>query len=72
MAEEQSLEKEAGGAMGKGSVDDQGRQLRAWRRRVGIDDQDVVAEDVVNESGSRRRRSGKLKQIRGGFERKNG
>jgi hypothetical protein len=72
LAEEQSLEKEAGGAMGEGSVDDQRRQLGAWRRRVGIYDKDVVAEDVVNESGSRKRRSGKLRRIKGGFERKNG
>jgi hypothetical protein len=72
LAEEQSLEKEVGGAMEEGSVDDQGRQLVGWRRRVGIYDKDVVAEDVVNECGSRRRRSGRLKRIRGGFERRSG
>jgi hypothetical protein len=72
LAEEQSLEKEVGGAMEEGSVDDQGRQLVGWRRRVGIYDKDVVAEDIVNECGSRRQGSGELKRIRGGFERRNG
>ena len=65
LAEEQSLEKEVGGAMEEGSVDDQGRQLGDWRRRVGIKDKDVVAKDVVNEGGSRRQESVKRKRIRG-------